>query len=300
MFFGAVERFSRKKLEQSWSGPLRSTQNPLHRSTDYEPRCQLRARYTEISLSCIKGDTTRERRPQRTKSFVNNEGHKSVFQEILCEKREVISKERLSASAGNERSEKFKNWKMSRELGMTTAVMNFHKENIAKEAHYRLLARQREIEEGFTEEERLAKFAEAQKKRMARQREMIPKVNNMIPEKLEKQEDGVKLPALSRNDDGRSKENVPVDVMKPVEAQIKNQIFNGISKEGLGKQKYLSTRKTLAPQDKYNYQALSSWDYGWDISEALKDYKPSAHARKMIVNQTFYRRNGVRNAPVEI
>jgi len=149
-------------LEQSWSGPLRSTQNPLHRSTDFEPRCQLRARYTEISLSCIKGDTTRERRPQRTKSFVNNEGHKSVFQEILCEKIEVISKKRLSASAGNgnrantvhdlsllfkseehlprfckqsifsERSEKFKNWKMSRELGMTTAVMNFHKEKYKK------------------------------------------------------------------------------------------------------------------------------------------------------------------------
>ena len=60
------------------------------------------------------------------------------------------------------------------------------------------------ISEGLTEEERLAKFAEAQKKRMARQREMIPKVNIPIPEKLEKQEAGLKLPALSRNDDGRN------------------------------------------------------------------------------------------------
>ena len=45
--------------------------------------------------------------------------------------------------------------------------------------------------------------------------------------------------------------------MKPVDFEIKKQILNGISKEGLGKQKYLSTRKTLAPQDKYNYQVRS-------------------------------------------
>ena len=83
--------------------------------------------------------------------------------------------------------------------------------------------------------------------------------------------------------------------MKPVETSIKNQILNGISKEGLGKQKYLLTRRTFAPQDKYNYQvriycflslsaifkALSSWDYGWDISEALTSFKPSVHARKV-------------------
>ena len=57
---------------------------------------------------------------------------------------------------------------------------------------------------GLTEEERLAKFEEAQKKRMARQRSMIPKIEIQIPEKLEKEQNGIKLPALSKNDDGLS------------------------------------------------------------------------------------------------
>ncbi|CAG5103336.1 Oidioi.mRNA.OKI2018_I69.chr1.g725.t1.cds [Oikopleura dioica] len=190
---------------------------------------------------------------------------------------------------------------MSRELGMTTAVLNFYKENIAKEAHYRLLARQREIEEGMTEEERLAKFNSAHQKRLARQREMSPKVEIPVLEKQIQKSDPIKLPALSRNgDNGQNKENVTVNLMKPVDASVRGQILNGISKEGLGKHAYLASRKMLAPQDKYNYQALSSWDYGWDVSDALKFHKPSPFARKMIVNQTFYRRNGVQNSPVEI
>ena len=107
--------------------------------------------------------------------------------------------------------------------------------SIAKEAHYRLLARQREIEEGtflavepnskidifqnpklnskkgMTEEERLEKFNAAHKKRLARQREMIPKVEIPILEKQQKS-DPVKLPALSRN--LHNGQNVNIDDIK--------------------------------------------------------------------------------------
>ena len=99
-----------------------------------------------------------------------------------------------------------------------------------------------------------------------------------------------------------------------------------LSFQGAGRYDYLQSRKSKAPFEKFNDQACSSWDYGWDITSfqnkfkeliemtfkafqgvkitlTLVDFnlnKPSTYARTPIVNDTFYRRNGIHHRPIEL
>ena len=43
--------------------------------------------------------------------------------------------------------------------------------------------------------------------------------------------------------------------------------------EGGGRSDYLRARKSLAPSEKFNFQACSSWDYGWSIAQFQSNYK---------------------------
>jgi len=68
----------------------------------------------------------------------------------------------------------------------------------------------------------------------------------------------------------------------------------GVSQEGLGRSGYLNSRKKLAPQEKFAKAMTSSHAYGWSVPEASSS-GPS-YARRPIVQNTFYRNNGVLNS----
>ena len=76
------------------------------------------------------------------------------------------------------------------------------------------------------------------------------------------------------------------DIMRPVSSKTKARIATGLSKEGMfisstfckknlggGRADYLRARKSLAPSEKFNFQACSSWDYGWSIAQFQANYK---------------------------
>ena len=81
--------------------------------------------------------------------------------------------------------------------------------------------------------------------------------------------------------------------MKPPSEQVKNLLFDGFTKEEKGRYQYLKARKADDPESKYEYPLLSSFEYGWKLNEVSTQYKTPANGRTKIVEESFYRRNGV-------
>merc|ERR1712062_308673 len=180
---------------------------------------------------------------------------------------------------------------MSRELNMDTKRLNFWKESIEKEAMARVLARNSRDKKGLTAEKMIEQRKLNGESRISRAKKMVPKVN------LEP----LSFPPVTPQEECQPREAIElVDIMKPVSANTKNRIMVGLSKEGGGRSDYLRARKELAPSDKFNFQACSSWDYGWSIQQFQHNYKPSKFARTPIVSDTFYRRNGVSHKPIDL
>ncbi|KAM6979783.1 protein SPMIP1 [Aplochiton taeniatus] len=88
-------------------------------------------------------------------------------------------------------------------------------------------------------------------------------------------------------------------LMRPVTPQTRLELFQGFSQEGQGRPLYLHHRTQKAPEDKYDYPVLSSWDYGWRLGAYGQTYKSPASGRSGVVRTTFYARNGIFNIPTE-
>jgi len=72
---------------------------------------------------------------------------------------------------------------------------------------------------------------------------------------------------------------------------IQDLLYTGVSKEGEGRQGYLLNRRYEHPQSKYAAPCSESQEVGWasgKISSA-----PSPFSRKPIVQNTFFRPNGI-------
>eukprot|EP01012_Entosiphon_sulcatum_P019866 TRINITY_DN2482_c0_g1_i1.p1 TRINITY_DN2482_c0_g1~~TRINITY_DN2482_c0_g1_i1.p1 ORF type:complete len:136 (-),score=21.73 TRINITY_DN2482_c0_g1_i1:8-415(-) len=67
-------------------------------------------------------------------------------------------------------------------------------------------------------------------------------------------------------------------------------IYEGISKEGLGRVGYLKAQATKAPQQRFRAPITSSQAIGWDIGTVA--YSKSPHARKQIIRDSFERKRG--------
>lgn len=89
-----------------------------------------------------------------------------------------------------------------------------------------------------------------------------------------------------------SGENILSEMKKP-SAEIQNLLYDGFTKEGKGKYQYLKERKKENPEKKYEYPLLNSFEYGWKLQEVSQEYKTPKHGRGRIVEESFYRRNGV-------
>lgn len=83
--------------------------------------------------------------------------------------------------------------------------------------------------------------------------------------------------------------------MIPPEDQVRRQLYDGISRDGKGRLQYLRTRNLPSPDSKYRRPVVSSWEYGWNMSDIVKreDVKKPEFGRKRLIRDSFYTRNGV-------
>ena len=81
--------------------------------------------------------------------------------------------------------------------------------------------------------------------------------------------------------------------MRPVDSKVGHLLYEGFSKEEKGRYQYLKERKKVDPETKYEYPLVSSFEYGWKLTEVDTKYKTPVHGRTKIVEDTFHRRNGV-------
>ncbi|XP_030063130.1 protein ATP6V1FNB [Microcaecilia unicolor] len=81
--------------------------------------------------------------------------------------------------------------------------------------------------------------------------------------------------------------------MRPPSPQTLKFLYQGLSNDGSGRQQYLQRRKLKGPEEKFPYPLITSWDYGWHIGEAMKDFKSPSYGRSAIVKDTFYKKNGI-------
>lgn len=81
---------------------------------------------------------------------------------------------------------------------------------------------------------------------------------------------------------------------KPDQADATDVLCFGVSKEGCGRAAYLKVRKALPPQSKFPQKVTSSHDIGW-LTPETSFARGSTFARKPIVQNTFFRTNGVLN-----
>ncbi|KAF4093937.1 hypothetical protein AMELA_G00007130 [Ameiurus melas] len=102
----------------------------------------------------------------------------------------------------------------------------------------------------------------------------------------EKKEAPVLQPALSE-----------APLMRPVSPQSREILYNGLSKEGKGRDQYLKRRVQKIPEERFNYPLLSSWEYGWRLGYYGHDYQSPDNGRSAVVRSTFYARNGIFNIP---
>ncbi|XP_010873053.2 protein ATP6V1FNB isoform X2 [Esox lucius] len=90
-----------------------------------------------------------------------------------------------------------------------------------------------------------------------------------------------------------------VPLMRPVTPQTQETLYQGFSKEGKGRSRYLHARTRKAPEEKFDYPLLSSWDYGWRLGDSGREYRSPANGRSGVVKNAFYARNGIFNCTSE-
>jgi hypothetical protein len=81
--------------------------------------------------------------------------------------------------------------------------------------------------------------------------------------------------------------------MVKVDPTIEHLLYDGFSKEQKGRYQYLKARKQDGPEQKYEYPLLTSYDYGWKLDETGLKYQTPKNGRSKIVEDSFYRRNGI-------
>ena len=170
---------------------------------------------------------------------------------------------------------------------MDTRVQNAWKELVEKEANTRVQCKLRQVEENKNEDEWFVRSKYTQSKPGTLN---IP-IEIKFPPKPPKKDPSLEIEKLSKH----LKENgvnLLSDMKKPNES-VTGLLYDGLSKEGKGRRQYLGERKLEKPEDRFEYPLLSSFEYGWKLNEVSQEYKTPVHGRGRIVEESFYRRNGV-------
>ncbi|XP_002740141.1 protein SPMIP1-like [Saccoglossus kowalevskii] len=181
---------------------------------------------------------------------------------------------------------------MSR-VSLDTQKQNFLVESIEKEMMHRLRWQtkySKEFAKQFYRDSEL-KRVETPKERPTRAKllhlqqpkrnhlQYVSKIKRFDEEKVEQQKEKSSPPLTTE--------------MRPVSMKTKSLLYQGFSKIGEGRQSYLHARKQKKPYDRYEFPVTNSWEYGWKIDDYMKYYTPSKHGVSHVVQDTFYRPNGV-------
>lgn len=165
---------------------------------------------------------------------------------------------------------------------MDTQRQNFWKESINNEVLIRNRWFQQHMSDGFSDEERI-------KPVKARKITVQPLQTKDLP--------GYKSPEPpAPKPETRPAQPDELEVtMRVASATTKNKLYTGLSAEGEGRKAYLLQRKNKGPEEKYQYPLTSALEVGWKIREVSGSIegKPAQFGRSRIVQDTFFRTNGV-------
>merc|ERR1712112_15738 len=182
--------------------------------------------------------------------------------------------------------------KMAREINMDTMRQNFWAESIKKETQLRRSwYSQHQSKSELTKD--MTNVTEIMKRRASKLRSFVQKPVDRKVEGSEENETEDKLPELKK-----SKETRLCSVMHPIGGDVRNRLYNWITKEGLGRANYLKKRREKSPDDKYTFQLCSSWDYGWEMPKGT--FNAPKNGRTRIVRDTFYKRYGIFYDPIDV
>ena len=190
-------------------------------------------------------------------------------------------------------------------LSMDTQLQNFWVESINKEATLRFGWHLRYSKQ-------FARTSTAQNaahgKRQASKKKHGLALNSSVTERIQKMEEQKKPRPKSLSDGATSRATsvamkdtrltksadgaATLRDMRPPSSNTRALLYNGISAHGEGRYAYLKKRRTLTPEEKYEFPILSSCQYGWKIMEYTKP-KSSPHARTCVIKDSFYRNSGV-------
>lgn len=193
---------------------------------------------------------------------------------------------------------------MGRELNMDTQRQNFWKEAIEKECSVRVswMVRNRgEVpyrSSKSSQEKRLA--GRAMKVRGNIPKPPEPERSIALPSIKSKQQPDA-ASSCDKKQSGhhqRSEKESVADEMRRVSPSIRKLLYKGFTKEGKGRYQYLQARTAKKPEQKYKRPLVSSWDYGWQLDDVVKDFHAPEHGRSRIVRDTFFRRNGILYEPI--
>ncbi|XP_077983227.1 protein SPMIP1-like [Glandiceps talaboti] len=81
--------------------------------------------------------------------------------------------------------------------------------------------------------------------------------------------------------------------MRPASATTHAMLYQGFSKIGEGRHRYLEKRRDKGPEDKYKFPLTGNWEYGWKINDQVDEYKAPTFGRSHIIQESFYRSNGL-------
>ena len=193
---------------------------------------------------------------------------------------------------------------------MDTQLQNFWKESINKEAALRFSWHLRYSRQ-FSKETRAAATKSASdnktsdgKKKAAARHSSVPN-GNTVAERIRRLESskqrrdakktrGKKVGNVVQSDPRLAQSDGALSLrdMRPPSAGTRQLLYNGISAHGDGRYAYLKKRKTLTPEEKYDFPMLSSCQYGWKIRD-FEQAKSSPHARVCVIKDSFYRNSGI-------
>ena len=168
---------------------------------------------------------------------------------------------------------------------MDTRAQNSWKELIEKEASTRVQCRIRD-EETKDEDEWFKRSKYTQSRPFSVNQ--LPTIT-FPPRPVRHKPADILLEHASKLKDGTK----TLNEMKAPDEKTKKLLFDGFTKEEKGRYQYLRARTAANPEDKYEFPLLSSWDYGWKLNEVAQKFKTPPFGRSKIVEESFYRRNGV-------
>jgi len=90
-----------------------------------------------------------------------------------------------------------------------------------------------------------------------------------------------------------ARSNQVKEEMWPVDPCTKQKLYKGISRDGLGRSSYMHDRYNISPESRFTFPLISSWQYGWKVTDEVGSYHKPRYGRTAKIDESFYSRNSV-------